>query len=150
MATNKDIEKEMEKERRQTSKKKVRQLGVSIQYGSLDEPNLILMSIEREDGNGFVSRKFVPEEAIEFAYDLGMKTQNDPKMAGIAIEREDGKIEMVALPPESAIQLAENMMGMATKASILNEEKGFILKEQYKGKKPFIYKDINKEHLKNQ
>ena len=136
------IEKEMEKERRQIGKEGVRQLGVSIQYGDPDEPNLIVMTMEREDRDGFVSRQFIPEEAIEFAYDLGMKTQNDPKTAGIAIERQDGEIEMVVLPPEGAIQLAENMMGMAMKARQLNEEKGFILKDQYKGKKPFIYKDV--------
>ena len=144
MTTNKNIEKEMEKERRQMGKKGVRQLGVSIQYGDSDEPNLIVMTMEREDRNGFVSRQFIPEEAMEFAYDLGMKTQNDPKTAGIAIERQDGGIEMVALPPEGAMQLAENMMGMAMKARHLNEEKGFILKDEYKGKKPFIYKDVEK------
>lgn len=144
MTTNKDIEKEMEKERRRIGKDDVRQLGVSIQYGDPDEPNLLVMSIEREDRKGFVSRQFVPEEAMQFAYDLGMKTQNDPKTAGIAIERQDGKIEMVTLLPEYAIQLAENMMGMAMKARQLNEEKGFILKDQYKGKKPFIYKDVKK------
>lgn len=143
MTTNKDIEKEIEKERRQMSKDGVRQLGVSIQYGDPDEPNLIVMSMEREDRNGFVSRQFIPEEAAEFAYDLGMKTQNDPKTAGIAIERQDGEIEMVALPPQGAMQLAENMMGMAMKARQLNEEKGFILKDQYKGRKPFIYEDID-------
>lgn len=142
MTTNKDIEKEMEKERIQMSKEGVRQLGVSIQYGDPDEPNLIVMTMEREDRNGFVSRQFIPEEAAEFAYDLGMKTQNDPKMAGIAIERQDGEIEMVALPPQGAVQLAENMMGMAMKARQLNDEKGFILKDEYKGKKPFIYKDV--------
>lgn len=142
MTINKDIEKEMEKERIQMSKEGVRQLGVSIQYGDPDEPNLIVMTMEREDRNGFVSRQFIPEEAAEFAYDLGMKTQNDPKMAGIAIERQDGEIEMVALPPQGAMQLAENMMGMAMKARQLNDEKGFILKDEYKGKKPFIYKDV--------
>ena len=144
MAINKDIEKEMEKERRQMGKNGVRQLGVSIQYGSTDEPNLIVMSIEREDRNGFVLRQFIPEDAAEFAYDLGMKTQNDHKTAGIAIEREDGGVEMVVLPPEGAMQFAENMMGMAMKAIHYNEEKGFILKEQYKGRKPFIYKDVKK------
>lgn len=144
MTTNKDIEKEMEKERRHIGKEGVRQLGLSIQYGAPDEPNLIVMSMEREDRNGFVSRQFIPEEAAEFAYDLGMKTQNDPKTAGIAIERQDGEIEMVALPPQGAMQLAENMMGMAMKARQLNEEKGFILKDQYKGKKPFVYKDVKK------
>jgi hypothetical protein len=144
MVTNKDIEKEMEKERRQMSKEGIRQLGVSIQYGDPDEPNFIVMSMEREDRNGFVSRQFIPEEAMEFAYDLGMKTKNDPKTAGIAIERQDGGIEMVALPPVGAMQLAENMMGMAMKAIHLNEEKGFILKDEYKGKKPFIYKDMKK------
>lgn len=144
MTTNKDIEKEMEKERRLMIKEGVRQLGVSIQYGDPDEPNMIVMSIEREDRNGFASRQFIPEEAAEFAYDLGMKTQNDPKTAGIAIEREDGEMEMVALPPEGAMQLAENMMMMANKAIHLNEEKGFILKDEYKGKKPFIYKDVKK------
>jgi hypothetical protein len=143
MTTNKDIEKEMEKERRRMGKEGVRQLGISIQYGDPDEPNLIVMSIEREDRNGFVSRQFIPEEAMQFAQDLGMKTYNDPKTAGIAIEREDGKIEMVALPPEGAMQLAENMMGMAMKARHLNEEKGFILKDEYKGKKPFVYKDVD-------
>lgn len=144
MTTSKDIEKEMEKERKRMGKEGVRQLGVSIQYGDLDEPNLIVMSIEREDRKGFVSRQFIPEEAMEFAHDLGMKTQNDPKTAGIALERQDGKIEMVALPPEGAMQLAENMMGMAMKARQLNVEKGFILKDQYKGRKPFIYKDVEK------
>jgi len=148
MAANKDIEKEMEKERRRMGKDGVRQLGLSIQYGDPDEPNLIVMSMEREDRNGFVSRQFIPEEAAEFAYDLGMKTQNDPKTAGIAIERQDGEVEMVALPPEGAMQLAENMMGMAMKAIQLNEEKGFILKDQYKGRKPFIYKDIEKGTFK--
>ncbi len=34
---------------------------------------------------------------------------------------------MVALPPEGAMQLAENMMGMAVKARQLNVEKGFII-----------------------
>jgi hypothetical protein len=148
MTTNKDIEKEMEKERRQMGKEGVRQLGVSIQYGDLDEPNLIVMSMEREDRNGFVSRQFIPEEAMQFAYDMGMKTQNDPKTAGIAIEREDGEIEMVALPPEGTMRLAENMMGMAMKAKQLNEEKGFILKDQYKGRRPFIYKDVKKGTFK--
>src|SRR3990167_10725903 len=125
MTTNKDIEKEIENERRQMGLKDVRQLGVSIQYGATDEPNLIVMTMEREDRNGFTSRQFIPEEAMEFAYDLGMKTQNDPRTAGIAIEREDGEIEMVALPPEGAMRLAEHMMGMAMKARHLNEEKGF-------------------------
>jgi hypothetical protein len=147
MTTNKDIEKEMEKERRHMSKEGVRQLGVSIQYGDPDEPNLIVMSIEREDRNGFVSRQFIPEEAMQFAYDLGMRTQNDPKTAGIAIEREDGKIEMVALPPKGAMQLAENMMMMANKARHLNEEKGFILKDQYKGRKSFVYKDVDNSKM---
>lgn len=148
MTANKDIEKEMENERRRMGKEGVRQLGVSIQYGGPDKPNLIVMSIEREDRNGFVSRQFFPEEAMEFAYDLGMKTQNDPKTAGIAIERQDGEIEMVALPPEGAMQLAENMMVMAMKARQLNEEKGFILKDEYKGKKPFVYKDVKKGTFK--
>lgn len=148
MVTNQDIEKEMEKERRQMGKKGVRQLGISIQYGNLYEPNYIVMTMEREDRNGFVSRQFIPEEAEQFAYDLGMKTQSDPKTAGIAIEGEDGEIEMVALPPEGAIQLAENMMMMANKARYLNEEKGFILKDEYKGHKPFVYKDVKKRTLK--
>lgn len=144
MTTNKDIEKEMENERRQMGKKGVRQLGLSIQYGDPDEPNLIVMSMEREDRNGFISSQFIPEEAIQFAYDIGMKIQNDPKAAGIALEREDGEIEMVVLPPEDAMRLAENMMGMAMKARSLNVEKGFILKDEYKEKKPFVYKDVEK------
>ncbi len=139
MTINKDIEKEMENERKRMGKEGVRQLGVSIQYGDPDEPNLVVMSIEREDRNGFVSRQFIPEDAMEFAYDLGDKTQKDPRTAGIALERKDGEIEMVALPPEGAMQLAENMMGMAVKARQLNVEKGFILKEEYKGRKPFVY-----------
>jgi hypothetical protein len=144
MTTNKDIEKEMENERGQIGKEGARQLGVSIQYGDPDEPNFIVMTMEREDRNGSVSRQFIPEEAMEFAYDMGMKTKNDPRTAGIAIEREDGEIEMVALPPEGAMQLAENMMRMAMKAIHLNEEKGFILKDEYKGRKSFIYKDVEK------
>ena len=148
MTTSKDIEKEMEEERRRIGQDGIRQLGISIQYGGPDEPNLIVMTMEREDRNGFVSRQFIPEEAIEFAYDLGTKTQNNPKTAGIAIQRDDDEIEMVALPPEGAIQLAENMMGMAMKAAHLNEEKGFILKDKYKGRKPFIYKDVKKGTFK--
>ncbi len=148
MTINKDIEKEMENERKRMGKEGVRQLGVSIQYGDPDEPNLIVMSIEREDRNGFVLRQFIPEDAMEFAYDLGDKTQKDPRTAGIALERKDGEIEMVALPPEGAMQLAENMMGMAVKARQLNVEKGFILKEQYKGRKPFVYKDVEKGTFK--
>jgi hypothetical protein len=142
METNKDIEKEMEKERRQIGKDGVRQLGVSIQCGDSDEPNFIVMTMEREDRNGSVSRQFIPEEAMQFAYDIGMKTKNDPRTVGIGIERKDGEIEMVALPPEGAMQLAENMMRMAMKAIHLNEEKGFILKDEYKGRKSFIYKDV--------
>ncbi len=79
MTINKDIEKEMENERKRMGKEGVRQLGVSIQYGDPDEPNLVVMSIEREDRNGFVSRQFIPEDAMEFAYDLGDKTQKDPR-----------------------------------------------------------------------
>lgn len=142
--TNKDIEKEMEKEREQMGKNNARKLGISIQYGGPDEPNFIVMTMEREDRNGSVSRQFIPEEALQFANDIGMKTQNDPRTAGIAIQGEDGKIEMVALPPEGAMLLAENMTRMAIKAIHLNEEKGFILKDEYKGKKPFIYKSFEK------
>lgn len=144
METNKDIEKEMEKEREQMGKDGVRQLGISIQYGGPDEPNFIVMTMEREDRNGYVSSKFIPEEALQFAHDIGMKTQNDPRTAGIAIEREDGEAEMVALPPEGAMLFAENMMRMAVKAIHLNEEKGFVLKDEYKRKKSFIYKDVAK------
>jgi hypothetical protein len=144
METNKDIEKEMEKERKQMGKDSPRKLGISIQYGGPDEPDLIVMTMERADRNGYVSRQFIPEEAVQFACDIGMKTQNDPRTAGIAIEGEDGKIEMVALSPEGAALLAENMTRMSIKAIHLNEEKGFILKDEYKGKKSFIYKSVEK------
>ncbi len=148
MVTNDDIEKEIDDERKQMSQNGVRQLGISIDYGSPDEPNLIKMTMEREDRNGFVSRQFTPEEAMEFAYDIGMKTQNDPKVAGIAMERDDGKVEMVALPPDYASQFAEGMMRMAMKAQHLNKEKGFIIKDEFKRKKPFIYKDVEKGTFK--
>lgn len=126
----------------------IRKLGLKIEYGDPDEPSSVIMAIERKDGKGLVTREFIPEQAMEFAYDLRIKTQNDPKTAGIAIEREDGGIEMIALPPDGALQLAEGMMQMAMKAKRLNEEKGFILKEEYRGKKPFIYKDVKKGTFK--
>lgn len=143
METNKDIEKEMEEERKRMGKNNARKLGVSIQYGGPDEPNFIVMTMEREDKNA-VLHQFIPEEALQFANDIGMKTQNDPRTAGIAIEGEDGKIEMVALPPEGAMLLADNMTRMAIRAMYLNEEKGFILKDEYKRKKSFIYKSVEK------
>ncbi len=121
-----------------------RKLGLKIEYGNPDEPASIMMIIDRKDGKGIAIREFIPEQAMQFAYDLGSKTENDPKTAGIAIEREDGEIEMVALPPEGAIQFARDLMKMAFKAKELNEEKGFYLKDEYKGKKPFIYKDVKK------
>jgi len=147
METNKDIEKEMEEERKHMGKDGARKLGISIQYGGPDEPNFIVMTMEREDRNGSVSRQFIPEEAAQFAYDIGTKTQNDPRTAGIAIEGEGDKIEMVALPPEGAMLFAENMMRMALRAIQLNKEKGFILKDEYKGKKPFIYKDVSNSKM---
>jgi hypothetical protein len=121
-----------------------RRLGLKLEYGSPDEPASIIMAIDRKDGKGIAIREFIPEDAMQFAYDLGTKTESDPKTAGIAIEREDGEIEIVALPPEGAIQLAQDLMKMAFKAKELNEEKGFYLKDEYKGKKSFIYKDVKK------
>jgi hypothetical protein len=106
------------------------------------------MAIERKDGKGIVTRELIPEQAMQFAYDLGWKTQNNPKTAGIAIERQDGEIEMVALPPDGAMQLAEGIMKLAMKAKRLNEEKGFILKEEFKRKMPFEYKDVKKGTFK--
>ena len=121
-----------------------RKLGLKIDYGTPDEPAIVVMIMERKDGKGVVTREFIPEQAMQFAYDLGTKTQNDPKTAGIAIERDDGGIEMVALPPDGAMQLAQGMMQMANKAKMLNEEKGFILKDEFKNKKPFVYKNVRK------
>ena len=39
------------------------------------------------------------------------------------------------------MQLAEGVMKMAMKAKMVNEEKGFILKDEFKNKKPFVYKE---------
>ena len=134
---NKEIEDDIEE-----SQIRIRRFGVKLDYGMPDEPAFIVMVMERKDGKGIVSRRLIPEQAMEFAYDLGTKTQNDPKIAGISIEREDGEIETVALPPDGAMLLAEDMVQMAIRAMQLNYKKGFILKNEFKNKKPFIYKDL--------
>lgn len=143
MVENVEKSKKLENSTNEDNINNIRKLGIRIDYGiSEEEPAIIVMEMERKDGKGIVKREFIPEQAMNFAYDIGTKTKNNPKTAGIAIQREDGEIEMIAMPPESALQLAENMMIMAMKAKIVNDEKGFILKEEFKNKKPFIFSDL--------
>lgn len=122
-----------------------KKLGISIEYGITDEdPNYVILAIERSDGKGVVMRQFPPEHAAEIAKDIIIKTKKDPRTIGLSIEREDGEEEMVAIPPDGAIKLAEHMMKVALKAKILNDQKGLRLKEEYIDADFFEYRDRRK------